>query len=118
MNKAVVGTLVVIGVLGAAGGGYWFGTQRMAAPAQSTGGATQAKGSGGPQGQAAVVAVEAVKVATAPIQKNRSRKQPAVSKKSRRTSQRRRGTHDRLKRELRKAAEERMFAQFTLGEPR
>ena len=71
MNKAVVGTLVAIGVLVAAGGGYWFGAQRTATPAQATGnagGATQSPGKGGGgQGQAAAVAVEAVKVVTAPI---------------------------------------------------
>jgi membrane fusion protein, multidrug efflux system len=71
MNKAVVGTLVAIGVLGAAGGGYWFGTQKMTTPVQATGtapGATQGAGkSGGAQGQGAIVAVEAIKVATAPI---------------------------------------------------
>jgi membrane fusion protein (multidrug efflux system) len=71
MNKAVIGTLVVVGVLGAAGGGYWFGTQKLAAPTQATGGANTAQGpgkaGGGPQGPAAIVAVEAVKVVTAPI---------------------------------------------------
>ena len=72
MNKAVIGTLVVVGVLGAAGGGYWFGTQKPAAPAQSTGGASgsaqgSGKGGGAQGGQSAVVAVEAIKVVTAPI---------------------------------------------------
>ena len=70
MNKAVIGTLVIAGVLGAAGGGYWFGTQKLAAPTQATGGAGNAQGpgkAGGPQGSAAIVAVEAVKVVTAPI---------------------------------------------------
>lgn len=63
----------MVGVLGAAGGGYWFGTQKTAAPAQASGGASgaaqggaqgSASGQGGP---AAIVAVEAIKVATAPI---------------------------------------------------
>ena len=35
MNKAVVGTLAVVGVLAAAGGGYWFGTQKPDAPTQA-----------------------------------------------------------------------------------
>jgi membrane fusion protein (multidrug efflux system) len=72
MNKAVIGTLVVVGVLGAAGGGYWFGTQKLAGPAQSSGGASgsaqgSGKGGGAQGGQAAIVAVEAIKVVTAPI---------------------------------------------------
>jgi|KBSSwiStaDraftv2_1062776.scaffolds.fasta_scaffold00466_16 membrane fusion protein (multidrug efflux system) len=71
MNKAIIGTIVVVGVLGAAAGGYWFGTQKTAAPVQasgSAGGAAQGavKGSAG-QGQATVVSVEAIKVVTAPI---------------------------------------------------
>jgi len=74
MNKAVIGFLVAVGVLGAAGGGYWFGTQKTAVPVQATGGtggAAQGQGNksgGGSQGgPAALVAVEAVKVVTAPI---------------------------------------------------
>lgn len=73
MNKTVIGTLVVVGVLGAAGGGYWFGTQKMAGPAQSTAGASgsaQGPGKGGTGGQggpSAIVAVEAIKVVTAAI---------------------------------------------------
>ena len=72
MNKAVIGTLVVVGVLGAAGGGYWFGTQKLAGPAQSTGGASgsaqsSGKGGGAQGGQSAIVAVEAIKVVTAAI---------------------------------------------------
>ena len=71
MNKAIIGTIVVVGVLGAAAGGYWFGTQKTAEPVQasgSAGGAAQGavKGSAG-QGQATVVSVEAIKVVTAPI---------------------------------------------------
>jgi membrane fusion protein (multidrug efflux system) len=71
MNKTVIGILVVVGILAAAGGGYWFGTQKMLAAGQATGGASGtaqggAKGSAS-QGQSAAVAVEAVKVVTAPI---------------------------------------------------
>ena len=39
MNKAIIGTIVVVGVLGAAAGGYWFGTQKTAAPVQASGSA-------------------------------------------------------------------------------
>src|SRR4029078_6783550 len=71
MNKTVIGILVVVGILAAAGGGYWFGTQKMLAAGQATGGASGtaqggAKGRAS-QGQSAAVAVEAVKVVTAPI---------------------------------------------------
>jgi membrane fusion protein (multidrug efflux system) len=75
MNKAVVGTLVVVGVLAAAGGGYWFGTQKPAVPTQATApggvggpGGTAAKGGApGGGGAGAPVAVEAVKVVTAQL---------------------------------------------------
>lgn len=60
----------MIGVLGAAGGGYWFGTQKTPIPTSGGASATaQGPGKGGSaaQGQAAIVAVEAIKVVTAPI---------------------------------------------------
>jgi membrane fusion protein, multidrug efflux system len=68
MNKAVIGVLVVIGVLGAAGGGYWFGTQKIPAAGQAGAGSGAGKGAQGGQGNpSAIVAVEAIKVVTAPI---------------------------------------------------
>jgi len=69
MNKAVVGTLVVVGILAAAGGGYWYGALRAPAPAAGGGvpaQAANAKGApGGPGGPAAAVVVESTKVETA-----------------------------------------------------
>ncbi len=71
MSKAVIGTVVVAGVLGAAAGGYWFGTQQTA-PAATVAGAPAAAagalpGKGGPPAAAPAVAVEASKVETLQI---------------------------------------------------
>lgn len=70
MNKAVVGTLAMVCVLAAAGGGYWFGTQKPAAPKQAAtapGGPAAKGGAPGGGGAGAPVAVEAVKVVTAQL---------------------------------------------------
>ena len=72
MNKAVVAILVVVGVVAAAGAGYWFGMQKPAllGSATTTAGATRPAegegkgGPGGPGGPAAAVIVEATKVVT------------------------------------------------------
>ncbi len=72
MNKTVLGVVALVGVLVAAGGGYWFGTQRGPAPvsgAANGNGAGQvaASGKSGPVGGGAPVAVEAVRVALQPM---------------------------------------------------
>ena len=73
MNKTVLGVLALASVLVAAGGGYWFGTQRGPAPvsavANGNGSAGQvaAPGKSSPGGGGAPVAVEAVKVALQPM---------------------------------------------------
>jgi len=70
MSRSAVVTVLVIGILVAAGGGYWLGTQRMPAGA---GDAAAAPGSGSAaKGQAvaaagSAVTVEATKVTTAPM---------------------------------------------------
>ncbi len=46
MNKSIVAVIVVLGVAGAAGGGYWFGQQRPAAGGAS--GKAQSSGASGP----------------------------------------------------------------------
>ncbi len=71
MNKSIVAVIVVLGVAVAAGGGYWFGQQRLVAgaasgksqPAGASGPVTADKGSGGAPG----VMVEAITAATAPM---------------------------------------------------
>lgn len=64
MNKAVIGTVAVIGIAAAAGGGYWAGTrQGPAAPAPV---AAASKGGAGAGAQQAT-AVEAVKVRLAQL---------------------------------------------------
>ena len=65
MNRALIGILATVGVLAAAAGGYWFGTQRPAPAGQQAQGA--AKSAPAAAGPAAVVAVEAIRVATASI---------------------------------------------------
>jgi membrane fusion protein (multidrug efflux system) len=71
MNKSIVAVVVVLGVAVAAGGGYWFGQQRLVAdaasgksqPAGASGPVTADKGSSG----APAVMVEAITAATAPM---------------------------------------------------
>ena len=71
MNKSVVAVVVVLGVAVAAGGGYWFGQQRLVAGAAS--GKSQPGGASGPvtadkgSGGAPAVMVEAITAATAPM---------------------------------------------------
>ena len=72
MNKSILGILAALGILVAAGGGYWFGQQRLVAPAQSPVSATDSasaagKGAPTPTGQGNAVTVEASKVALAPM---------------------------------------------------
>ncbi len=67
MNKAVIGSLVLVGILVAAGGGYWVGT-RQPAPANGVRGVEagdKGKGAGGAATQA--VSVEATKVTIASL---------------------------------------------------
>ena len=65
MNREVLAVMVVLGVAAGAGAGYWFG-QRGPAPTDASRVADAAKNSaGGPAPSA--VAVEAVRVATAPM---------------------------------------------------
>jgi len=73
MNKTVAIVIVAIGVAGAAGGGYWMGTQK-AGPRGPTSGADGSAapsagraGGGGQGGSAAAIEVEAIRVATAQI---------------------------------------------------
>ena len=67
MNKPMVGAFVVLGILIAAGGGYWFGQQGIVTPggggAASAGAGAAAKGApaASPAGD---IVVEAVKVET------------------------------------------------------
>jgi membrane fusion protein (multidrug efflux system) len=75
MNKSVLAGIVIVGILAAAGGGYWFGQQRGApAPGILSGGApgnavpAQGKGAGG-QGGSGAPSVEAVQVTTAQMSK-------------------------------------------------
>jgi len=75
MNKSVLAGIVIVGILAAAGGGYWFGQQRGApAPGILSGGApgnavpAQGKGAGG-QGGGGAPSVEAVQVTTAQMSK-------------------------------------------------
>jgi membrane fusion protein (multidrug efflux system) len=75
MNRTVASVVAIVGVVAAAGAGYWFGTNRSPpsgmVPASSTAGATEkgpGKGGGGaPGGGPAAVAVEATKVVTMPM---------------------------------------------------
>lgn len=70
MSRSAAAIALVVGVLVAAGGGYWLGTKRAAAPGV---GAPAAQAPGGPgKGQAtgaaaSAVNVETTKVATAPM---------------------------------------------------
>ena len=73
MTKTTGLTLAVVGMLAVGGGGYWYGTQSVAAKSgapgtvapAATGGAAKGGGPGGPGPQA--VTVEAVKVAVMPM---------------------------------------------------
>ena len=65
MNKSVLAGIVIVGILAAAGGGYWFGQQR-GAPGNAV--PAQGKGAGG-QGGGGAPSVEAVQVATAQMSK-------------------------------------------------
>jgi len=73
MNKTALGLVALLCVLAAAGGGYWFGTQRpsLATVAGGGNGAAAAPAAAGPPlpaaGAAAAVSVEAVKVALQPM---------------------------------------------------
>ncbi len=72
MNKSSIGTLVVLGIAVAAGGGYWFGQQRIGAPAVPDAAVPANGGTGGKGGSAsgdkgASVIVEAAKVALVPM---------------------------------------------------
>jgi membrane fusion protein (multidrug efflux system) len=72
MNKSVVGVIVALSLVIAAGAGYWFGQKRSPMPgAPATTGAPAGKSAGGPGGApGAGAAVEAVKVASAQITKS------------------------------------------------
>jgi membrane fusion protein (multidrug efflux system) len=71
MNKSIVAVIVVLGIAVAAGGGYWFGQQRIGAGAAA--GKSQASGGSGPAtsdkgpGTTAAVMVEAITATTAPM---------------------------------------------------
>ena len=70
MNKTALGLVALLCVLAAAGGGYWFGTQRpsLATVAGGNGAAAApVSGKGGPAAAGAAVSVEAVKVALQPM---------------------------------------------------
>jgi membrane fusion protein, multidrug efflux system len=74
MNKAVVGTMVVLVGLAAAGGGYWFGTQKapdagMAVAGKGPASTAPTKGTKGGGGgpDSGTVVVEATKVLTAQL---------------------------------------------------
>ncbi len=72
MNKSVVATVAVLGILVAAGGGYWLGKERSGAPTSpgqtAQGGAPASAGANkGPAGPAPAVTVEAVTAETAPM---------------------------------------------------
>ena len=71
MNKTALGLVALLCVLAAAGGGYWFGTQRPSLATVAGGGngaaAAPAAGKGGPSAAGAAVSVEAVKVALQPM---------------------------------------------------
>ena len=71
MNKTALGLVALLCVLAAAGGGYWFGTQRPSLATVAGGGngaaAAPAAGKGGPAAAGAAVSVEAVKVALQPM---------------------------------------------------
>ena len=71
MNKAVVGTMVVLVGVAAAGGGYWIGTRKApdagVAAGKSPPAAAQAKAGKGGGGESGVVVVEAAKVLTAQL---------------------------------------------------
>ena len=71
MKKSTFGSLVVLGLLVAAGGGYWLGQQRAGNAeinAAAPGGAgTAGKGGATPASQGNAVTVEAAKVAFAPM---------------------------------------------------
>ena len=70
MNKSVLAGIVIVGILAAAGGGYWFGQQRPA-PAPGNAVPAQGKGAGGQGGGGGggAPAVEAVQVTTAQMSK-------------------------------------------------
>jgi membrane fusion protein (multidrug efflux system) len=72
MNKSVVGVIVALSLVIAAGAGYWFGQKRPPTPgAPATTSAPAGKGAGGPGGvPGGGAAVEAVQVATAQITKS------------------------------------------------
>lgn len=67
MSRTAAIIALLVGVLAAAAGGYWFGTQRAPAPAVATAPAPGAPGKGGPGGAGPVITVEAAKVVTAPM---------------------------------------------------
>ncbi len=70
MSRTAAIVTFVIAVAAAAGGGYWFGMNRMGAPASSAlpGGKQAGPGGGaGPGGAPALVAVEATRVVQAPM---------------------------------------------------
>ncbi|MBK7794044.1 MAG: efflux RND transporter periplasmic adaptor subunit [Betaproteobacteria bacterium] len=72
MNKSILGGIAAVGLIVAAGAGFWFGQQRAtpvaATPAAGTAAPAPGKSAGGP-GAAGGAAVEAVKVATAQLSK-------------------------------------------------
>jgi membrane fusion protein (multidrug efflux system) len=74
MNKGVAAAVAVLGIAVAAAGGYWFGQERSAAPGTTTASQNGADGpnaggkaTGASGGQPIEIAVEAVKVAYAPM---------------------------------------------------
>jgi membrane fusion protein, multidrug efflux system len=64
MNKAVLGTIAALGIVVAAGAGFWFGQRSPAGPGA---GAPTSGGQSAAKGPPSSVTVEAVKVATASL---------------------------------------------------
>ncbi len=67
MNKGVGRALAILGIVTAAGAGFWFGQQRTPAPDKPSGATESGKGTSGNPGSPAGVAVEAAKVALKPL---------------------------------------------------
>src|SRR5512141_1040301 len=67
MNKAVIGSLVLVGILAAAGGGYWVGTRQPASANGARGAEAGEKGKGAGGAATQAVSVEATKVTMASL---------------------------------------------------